>query len=92
MPKKRHESWQSLTLNEDKKIVLEMSTILRLAVSMDQRPDNVISSINIKLLKNVLSFELIPHNTNQNLLIEKWNLQSCSRVLKELKNLELKVV
>ena len=77
---------------DDKKLVLEMSLILRLAASIDQRPENVISSVNIKLEKNILSFELIPFNKNQNLLLEKWNLESCRNVVKELKNLEIKIL
>ena len=77
---------------EDKTLVLEMSLILRLAACLDQRPDNVISSINIKLLKNVLSIELIPFNSTQELLLEKWSLESCRNMGRELKNLELNIV
>ena len=69
-----------------------MSLILRLAASLDQRPHNVISSIKIKLLKNILSIELTPSNLNQDLLLEKWNLNLCGNVIKELKNLELNIV
>ena len=54
LPKKRHEAWQSLMSKEEKTLVLEMSLILRLAASLDQRPQNVISSIKIKLLKNIV--------------------------------------
>jgi exopolyphosphatase/guanosine-5'-triphosphate,3'-diphosphate pyrophosphatase len=92
LPRKRHESWQSLISKEDKTLVLEMSLILRLAVSLDQRPENILSSINIKLLNNILAIELIPLKTSQDLLLEKWSLELCRNVVKELKNLELKVV
>ncbi len=91
LPKKRHDSWQSLISKEDKTIVLEMSLILRLAASLDQRPENLISSININLKKNILLIELLPFNTSQELLLEKWNLELCKNVIKELKNLDLKV-
>ena len=77
---------------EDKTLVLEMSLILRLAASLDQRPGNLISSIKIKLIKNILSIELMPSNSKQDLLLEKWSLATCQNVIKELKNLELKVV
>ena len=77
---------------EDKTLVLEMSLILRLAASLDQRPENVISAIKIKLQKSILLIELIPFNLNQDLLLEKWNLELCRDVIKELKNLDLKVV
>ena len=77
---------------EDKTLVLEMSLILRLAASLDQRPDKVISSVKIKLNKNIITFELIPLNPNQNLILEKWNLGLCRYLIKELKNLDLKVI
>ena len=92
LPKKRHDAWQSLTSSEDKSLVLEMSLILRLAASLDQRPENLISSIKIKLQKNILLIELLPFNSNKELLLEKWNLQLCSNVIKQQKNLELKVI
>ena len=92
LPKKRHESWQNLISKEDKTLVLELSLILRIAASLDQRPDKVISSLQIKLQKNMLIFELVPLNRNHDLLLEKWNLGLCSNVIKELKNLDLKVI
>ncbi len=92
LPKKRHESWQNLISKEDKTLVLEMSLILRLAASLDQRPDKAISSVQIKLQGNILIFELLPLNKNHDLLLEKWNLGLCRNVIKELKNLDLKVI
>ena len=69
-----------------------MSLILRLAASLDQRPENVLSSIKIKLQNHTLVIELIPLKSNQDLLLEKWSLDLCRNVVKELKNLDLKVV
>ena len=68
------------------------SLILRLAASLDQRPDKVISSVQIKLEENILIFELLPFDRNHDLLLEKWNLGLCRNVIKELKNLDLKVI
>ena len=68
-----------------------MSLILRLAASLDQRPNKVISSVQIKLQENILTFELLPLNTKNDLLLEKWNLGLCRNVIKELKNLDLQV-
>ena len=90
-PKKRHESWQILETREDKNIVLEMSLILRLASSLDKRPDPSISSLEIELLNNELSFKIIPSDLNIDLLLERWSLESCSGALREFKNLKLKV-
>ena len=92
LPKKRHESWQNLISKEDKELVLEMSLILRLAASLDQRPENLISSLNIKLQKNNLTIHLIPINKKHELILEKWGLELCSGVVKEMKNLQLKVI
>ena len=69
-----------------------MSLILRLAASLDQRPNKVISAVQIKLQKNILTFELIPLKRDNDLLLEKWNLGLCRNVVKELKNLDLKVI
>ncbi len=92
LPKKRHESWQNIISKEDKKLVLEMSLILRLAASLDQRSDKVLSSVQIKLQQNIIIFELIPLNRKHDLLLEKWNLGLCRNVIKELNNLDLKVI
>ena len=89
LPKKRHESWQSLHTKEDKNIVLEMYLILRLTAALDKRPDPTISSIDIKLINDHLSFQLIPSNFSQDILLEKWSLESCSDAVKELKDLKL---
>ena len=69
-----------------------MSLILRLAASLDQRPDKVISSVQIELQGNILTVKLLPLNRNHDLLIEKWSLGLCCNVIKELKNLDLKVI
>ncbi len=92
LPKKRHESWQSIVSKEDKKLVLDMSLILRLAASLDKRPDPVISNIEISQLQNQILFKLISSESKKDLMLEKWSLESCSEVVKELKNLNLEVI
>ena len=92
LPKKRHESWQNLISAEDKSIALDMALILRLAEAINKRPDPVISSINIKLINNVIRFKLISLDESKNLILEKWSLESCKNVIKECKNFDLAVV
>ena len=92
LPKKRHESWQSIISREDKETVLDMSLILRLVSSMDKRPDLSIASVKISLINNDITFRLIPKKTGDDLLLEKWNLKSCDDLLKELKGLNLNVI
>ena len=92
MPKKRHESWQSIISKEDKETVLDMSLILRLASSLDKRPDTSISSLKISLIHKDITFKLIPKKKGDELLLEKWNLKSCEKLLKELKGLHLNII
>ena len=92
LPKKRHESWQNLISREDKTIALDMALILRLAAAINKRPEPVISQVNIRFLNNEIIFNLISPTNMNNLILEKWNLESCSEVMKELKNLDLRVI
>ena len=92
IPKKRHESWQSIISRQDKETVLDMSLILRLASSMDKRPDPSIASVKISLINNDIIFKLIPKKIRDDLLLEKWNLNSCEELLKDLKGLNLIII
>ncbi len=92
LPKKRHESWQVLISKEDKEIALDMALILRLASSLDKRPNPEILKVNLKISDNQILFKLISTNSNNQPLLEKWSLKSCSQILKESKGLELKVI
>ena len=92
LPKKRHESWQSIVSRENKTLVLDMSLILRLAASLDKRPDPVITKVEIIRLDDRLLFKLIASDAKKDLMLEKWSLESCSDVVKELKNLDLEVL
>tara|TARA_Y100001933_G_C19006073_1_gene566688 strand:+ start:2535 stop:4124 length:1590 start_codon:yes stop_codon:yes gene_type:complete len=92
LPKKRHESWQNLISKEDKIIASDMSLILRLASSLNKRPVNAISSLEISLFEDQILFKINPTESEKDLLLEKWSLELCSNALYELKNLKLKVV
>jgi len=92
LPKKRHESWQNLISREEKAMALDMSLILRLAAAINKRPDPAISSVKIKIVNDEIRFKLISEDSGDNLILEKWNLESCFNVVKELKNLDLKVI
>ena len=69
-----------------------MSLILRLASSMDRRPDLPIASVKISLINNDITFKLIPKKIRDDLLLEKWNLKSCEELLRELKGLNLIII
>ena len=69
-----------------------MALILRLASSLDKRPNSEILKVNLKISDNQIQFKLIPANSNNQHLLEKWSLKSCSQILKESKGLDLKVI
>ena len=92
LPKKRHESWQVLISKEDKEIALDMALILRLASSLDKRPNPEILKVNLEISDNQIVFKLTSANSNNQPLLEKWSLKSCSQILKESKGIELKVI
>jgi len=91
LPKKRHESWQCLSSRSERRTVSEMALLLRLAASLDRRPEPVIKSIQVKAAAGVLSCELVPERLNQNLSLEQWSLEECSPVVEEVTGLQLSV-
>ncbi len=91
LPKKRHESWQCLSSRSERRTVSEMALLLRLAASLDRRPEPVIKSIQVSAAAGVLSCELVPERLNQNLSLEQWSLEECSPVVEEVTGLQLSV-
>ncbi|WP_320667255.1 Ppx/GppA phosphatase family protein [Prochlorococcus sp. MIT 1307] len=91
LPKKRHEAWQLLPKREHRRIVSEMAMLLRLATSIDRRPEPVVDSISVKLNRKELIFELQPEK-GQNLSLEKWSLMNCSNIVEDILGLDMKVV
>ena len=93
LPKKRHESWQALPSRDNRRTVSEMALLLRLAVALDRRPEPVVKSLLVKVKTEDLVLELIKEQADQDLSLEKWSLESCAPILKEVTgfNLKLKV-
>ncbi len=92
LPKKRHEAWQSLEHKTHRKLVFEMSLILRLATSIDRRPEPAVASISVLSGNSEVLCKLVPENPNQNLSLEKWSLENCSKIIKDSCNVKLKVL
>ncbi len=90
LPKKRHEAWQLFSKREHKRIVSEMSFLLRLAVAVDRRPEPVVESILVQLNKSQVHFQLYGQG-NHDLSLEKWGLMNCANLVEELYGLDLKV-
>ncbi len=92
LPKKRHLAWQSLVMKEEKKIVLEMSLLLRLSTAICKRPDQVIDSISVTSKGKLINITLVPKDSIQNLSLELWSLNNCASIVKELTGIELIVL
>ena len=93
LPKKRHESWQALPSRDNRRTVSEMALLLRLAVALDRRPEPVVKSLLVKVKNEDLVLQLVGEQDDQDLSLEKWSLESCAPILKEVTgfNLKLKV-
>ena len=74
-PKKRHEAWQSLGDRVQREIVSQMSILLRLATSLDRRPEPIIASIKVKVDDRKIKLKLVPERPDQNFAIEEWSLK-----------------
>ncbi len=90
LPKKRHEAWQAFSKREHRRIVSEMAILLRLAVSLDRRPENVVDFIEVQANSSELIFAL--HSIDgQDLSLEKWSLMNSSSIIRDTYGLEMKV-
>ncbi len=90
LPKKRHEAWQAFSKREHRRIVSEMAILLRLAVSLDRRPEHVVDFIEVQANSSELIFAL--HSiAGQDLSLEKWSLMNSSSIIRDTYGLEMKV-
>ncbi len=90
-PKKRHDSWQCLTEKEHRQLVMHMSILLRFAAALDQRPDPLVRSIDVRRDSRDLIIKLTSENPAQNLELEKWSLKKALLMSKEHINVKVKV-
>ncbi|KGG12936.1 MULTISPECIES: Ppx/GppA phosphatase family protein [Prochlorococcus] len=92
LPKKRHEAWQILETKENRKIVSEMSLLLRLSVAVNRRPEPVIESINVSAKASELTLKLVPEKPCQDLSLEVWSLKNHYSLVKDLTGFNLKIL
>lgn len=83
-PKKKHENFQNLGTKEQRLMVEELSSLLRLATSLDRRQIGAISRIECDYRHNdkELHLKLFPANRDDDCDIELWSL-SYSKVIVE---------
>ncbi len=91
-PKKRHDAWQLLLNSYEKKLVSELAIILRLATSINKRPEDIISSINVQTKSNIINIELIPNHLGQNIDLEKWNLNKTISTIRKHSEMEINII
>ncbi len=91
-PKKRHESWQLLIDENHKRLVSEMSLLLRLSCSLDRRPEPLISKIVVESNNKKINIELIPNELGQNLDLEKWSLSKAISLIKKIKDVDINIL
>jgi exopolyphosphatase / guanosine-5'-triphosphate,3'-diphosphate pyrophosphatase len=107
LPKKRHESWQLITGREQRRCVVAMALLLRLAAALDRRPAAVIDAIRVRPPvattagqgepAAALAVELVPRQADPgqaplDLSLERWSLRSCTEVVLEASGVELRVL
>lgn len=75
-PKKKHENYQSLTNKEDRKLVKQLSAMLRLAVALDRRQIGAIASLNCEYNPHTaeLTLKLQPKDRKDDCVLELWSL------------------
>ncbi len=91
-PRKRHEPWQLIESRQQRKIVSEMGILLRLASSINQRPESVVSSLKVDTSSSKVRIEIIPEQPSQNLGLEKWSLRKTASSVEENIGISFEIV
>lgn len=75
-PKKKHENYQSLTNKEDRKLVKQLSAMLRLTVALDRRQIGAIASLDCEYNPHTaeLTLKLQPKDRKDDCALELWSL------------------
>ena len=77
LPKKRHAAWQSLQNAVQQDCVAKLSPLLRIAVALDRRPQQVVEQLEARLeAHRTLTLTLTPC-PGTNLSLECWSLECC---------------
>lgn len=75
-PKKRHENYQNLANKSERKLVDELSPMLRLAAALNRRQVQVIQRVQCQILGDRKKFCLLIHPThpNDSCALEQWSV------------------
>ena len=75
-----------------RRLVSDMSLLLRLSCALDRRPEPLISKIVIEANNKKVNIELIPNELGQNLDLEKWSLNKVVVLLKKIKDVDISIL
>ncbi|MBW4693709.1 MAG: Ppx/GppA family phosphatase [Lyngbya sp. HA4199-MV5] len=75
-PKKKHDSYRSLTSKRHRRVVDQLSALLRLAVALDRRQIGAIKHVTCQTHPNAQTFQLLiqPANPDDDCALELWSL------------------
>ena len=84
-PKKKHENYKNLATKDQRLIVEQLSSLLRLATSLDRRQIGAVSRIECDFSKNEkeLHLKLVPASSNDDCDIEIWSLSYSKEIVEE---------
>jgi exopolyphosphatase / guanosine-5'-triphosphate,3'-diphosphate pyrophosphatase len=75
-PKKKHESYRNISSKKHRRVVEQLSPLLRLAVALDRRQIGAVETIRCEYLENErkLNLHLQPANPDDDCALELWSL------------------
>ena len=84
-PKKKHENYQNLASKTDRKMVKQLSAMLRLAVALDRRQIGAIASLDCDYDSTAaeLILKLQPKNPNDDCALELWSLEQKKAIFED---------
>ena len=90
-PKKKHENYQSLTNKDDRKLVKQLSAMLRLAAALDRRQIGAIASLDCEYNRNTaeLTLKLQPKDRKDDCVLELWSLDQKKAVFEAEYNVKV---
>ncbi|MEM9772585.1 MAG: Ppx/GppA phosphatase family protein [Cyanobacteria bacterium P01_D01_bin.73] len=93
-PKKRHDSYQNLAGKSRRKLVDELSPLLRLAVALNRRQSQAIRMIQCQVLGDRDKFRLLisPANPDDSCALEQWSIDLEKKVFEEQFEMPLELV
>ena len=74
LPKRKHENYNNLAGKRDRKIVDQLSAILRIAVALDRARSGAIARIETAYENKTLNLYLTPTDPSHNCELELWNI------------------